>query len=98
MGKNIIIQGINLLSLATNTILKIGLEAEIKTSGLRNLCARLDKFQKGLAAAVLDENVNGKVIRKAGVRGIVIKSGYIKEGDTIQVTPHELPHRPLEPV
>ena len=97
MGENITTQGIDLLSLPTNTLLRIG-EATIQVTGLRNPCAQLNRFKSGLMAAVLDRDSRGNLIRKAGIMGIVIVSGVVNTGDTIRVELPPQPYRSLERV
>ena len=76
MGENITTKGIDLLKLPTDTRLHIG-EATIQVTGLRNPCTQLDSFKPGLMAAVLDKDDNGRLIRKAGIMGIVIVGGVV---------------------
>ncbi|HEY9767377.1 MAG TPA: MOSC domain-containing protein [Coleofasciculaceae cyanobacterium] len=97
MGENITTMGIDLLGLPTDTLLHIK-EAVIQITGLRNPCAQLDNFKPGLMAAVLDRDKEGKIIRKAGIMGIVLASGVISAGNIIQTEFPSLPHRPLEKV
>jgi MOSC domain-containing protein YiiM len=59
---------------------------------------QLDRFRKGLMAAVLDRAADGGLVRKAGVMGIVLQSGEVRPGDPIRVEPPEGPFRPLMPV
>lgn len=96
MGENITVQGIPLLSLPKDTVLKIGTSAEIQITGLRNPCSQLDAFQPGLMKAILDKDSDGRLIRKAGVMGIVLKGGMIAQGDEIQVQLPQEPFIPLE--
>lgn len=99
MGENITTMGIDLLSLPKNTILKIGENAQIKITGLRNPCAQLNTLQEGLMKAVLDQDKAGNLIRKAGVMGIVVAGGVIKMGDEIKIElPEEQPFKELERV
>lgn len=98
MGENITTRGIDLLTLPTNTRLKIGRESVVQITGLRNPCAQLDRFQTGLMAAVLDRDAEGKLIRKAGVMGIVIFSGEVKIGDEIEIELPSTPHNALDRV
>jgi len=97
LGENITTKDIDLLSLPRNTKLRIG-SAIIEVTGLRNPCAQLDNYQKGLTAAVLDKDENGNLIRKAGIMGIVKQGGVIKEGDSINVELPDEPFLPLERV
>jgi len=93
MGENITTEGIDLLNLPKDTILKIGAESEIMVTGLRNPCNQLDSIKTGLMKAVLDNDENGNVIRKCGIMGVVIKSGIVKIGDTIEII---FPQKPFE--
>jgi MOSC domain-containing protein YiiM len=95
LGENITTAGIDLLSLPTDTVLKIGTEAVIKITGLRNPCAQLDVHQKGLMSAVLVRDNGGKLIRKAGVMAVVLKGGTVKVGDAVEVHHPAEPYRPL---
>lgn len=98
IGENITTRGIDLLDLPAGAKLHIGNEAVVEVTGLRNPCRQLDNFQQGLKAAVLDQDENGNLIRKAGVMGIVLEGGEIRPGDTIVVYRPPGPHRLLEPV
>ncbi|MEP7022143.1 MAG: MOSC domain-containing protein [Pseudonocardiales bacterium] len=98
MGENVTTHGIDLLGLPTGTQLGLGTEAVIELTGLRNPCVQLDRFAKGLMAAVLDRAADGSLIRKAGVMSIVIAGGEVRAGDPIAVVLPSGRHRPLEPV
>ena len=98
LGENIATLGLDLLALPTAARLFIGAEAIVELTGLRNPCAQIDRFQKGLLAAVLDRDAQGGLVRKAGVMGIVIAGGPIKAGDAIRVVLPDVPHRKLEMV
>src|SRR5215218_6376065 len=67
MGENITTEGLPLLDLPTGAILRIGPEAVVEVTGLRNPCVQLDRYEQGLMRAVLDKGPDGEVIRKAGV-------------------------------
>jgi MOSC domain-containing protein YiiM len=49
-------------------------------------------------AAVLDRDEQGKLIRKAGVMGIVSVGGEVKSGDLIQIELPPEPHQFLDRV
>jgi MOSC domain-containing protein YiiM len=98
MGENITTKGIDLLSLPRGTELKIGEEAIIEITGLRNPCKQLDNFQKGLTSAVLDKDDEGNLIRKAGIMAVVLAGGKISAGDPIKITLPSKPHYALERV
>ncbi|NLR75637.1 MOSC domain-containing protein [Leeia aquatica] len=98
LGENILTRGIPLLDLPTGTRLRLGEHAEIEFTGLRNPCAQIENFQKGLLAAVLGRAEDGSLIRKGGVMAVVLSGGVIQSGDAIQITLPAEPHRPLEKV
>lgn len=88
MGENITTLGIDLLGLPAGTRLRIGVDAVVEVTGLRNPCAQLDRFRPGLMAAVLRRGADGTLERLAGVMGIVIAGGDVRPGDAIAI---ELP-------
>jgi MOSC domain-containing protein YiiM len=47
-------------------------------------------------AAVLGREADGKLIRKAGVMGIVIDSGESRPSDLIRIELTPKPHQPLD--
>lgn len=98
MGENITTRGLDLLALPRGARLHIGSEAVVEITGLRNPCLQLEGIQTGLMQAVLDRDVAGNLVRKAGVMGIVVVSGEVQAGDFIQVELPEGEQRALEPV
>ena len=98
MGENITTHGIDLLALPTGARLRIGPEAIIEITGLRNPCSQLDGIKPGLMEAVLDRDEDGNLIRKSGVMAIVLTSGEVRPGDPIGIDLPPLPHQPLQPV
>lgn len=98
MGENVTTAGIDLLGLPTGARLRLGADAVVELTGLRNPCAQLDAFRPGLMHAVLDRDAAGNLIRKAGVMAIVIAGGEVRPGDAIAVALPPPPHRPLERV
>lgn len=98
MGENITTTGIDLLSLPTGAKLKIGDQAVVELTGLRDPCSQLDGLAPGLMKANLEHDADGNLLRKTGVMGIVVGGGEVQAGDEIDV---ELPpgtHSPLLPV
>ena len=91
MGENITTFGIDLLSLPTGTLLAIGDEAVVEVTGLRSPCFQIDRYQAGLMREMIEKTAKGKVVRKAGIMGIIIAGGEVKAGDPIRI---ELPQQP----
>lgn len=98
MGENVTTRGIDLLALPVGTRLRLGAAAVVEVTGLRNPCAQLDRFQPGLMAAVLDRDEQGRLVRKAGIMGVVVAGGEVRPGDPVRAELPPEPHRPLEPV
>ncbi|MEP6825372.1 MAG: MOSC domain-containing protein [Ramlibacter sp.] len=99
LGENITTRGIDLLGLHAGALLHLGEGgAVVEVTGLRNPCSQIDRFQKGLMAAVLDRDAQGNLVRKAGVMGVVRTGGAVRAGDAIRVEQTADPRRPLEPV
>jgi len=93
LGENITTRKIDLLSLPTGTILTVGKEAKIKLTALRSPCKQIDDFQEGLVKEVLHKNKKGEIVMEIGVMGIVVASGEVLPGDTIQI---DLPPEPFQ--
>jgi MOSC domain-containing protein YiiM len=98
MGENVTTRGIDLLGLPTGARLHLGDRAVIEVTGLRNPCSQPDDFQPGLMAATLGRDEQGRLIRKAGVTGIVLTEGIVRPEDPIRVELSPEPRRPLVPV
>ncbi|UWX98783.1 MOSC domain-containing protein [Arthrobacter zhaoxinii] len=96
LGENITTRGIDLLNLPEGALLRIGPDAVVQVTGLRNPCRQIDRFQTGLLKAVLPLDSNGKVVRKTGVMGIVLTGGRVSADDKIRVELPAGPHRRLK--
>ena len=98
LGENVTTYGIDLLALPIGTLLRLGPEAVVEVTGLRNPCLQIDAFQEGLLRRVAGRAPDGSVVRRAGIMGVVRTGGTLRPGDPVGV---ELPageHRPLERV
>lgn len=98
LGENITTRGLNLLALPVDTELHIGVTAIIRVTGLRNPCTQLDNFQSGLMSAMLGRTPDGKLVRKAGIMGVVVTGSPIAPDDAITVKLPAKPHRVLDRV
>lgn len=98
MGENVTTAGLDLLGLPTGARLHLGGEAVVEVTGLRNPCRQLDNFQPGLMAATLARGPDGNLVRKAGIMGVVLAGGAVREGDPIRVELPPEPHTPLAPI
>ena len=98
VGENVTTTGVDLLALPTGTHLRLGPDAVVEVTGLRNPCVQLDRYRRGLQRAVLDRDEAGNLVRRAGVMAVVLADGDVRPGDPITVTLPTGPRRPLEPV
>jgi len=98
MGENVTTRGIDLLGLSTGTHLRLGAEAVIEVTGLRNPCFKLNGIAPGLMDAVLEKGPGKTLIRKAGVMAVVVASGDVEVGDAIEIVHTPEPFVPLAAV
>lgn len=95
LGENITTAGVDLLALPFGTRLHLGADAIVEVTGMRDPCSMIDKFQPGLKKVLKSTDAHGRIVRKAGIMGIVLASGTVAAGDELRV---ELPageHQPL---
>ena len=78
--------------------MRLGEQAIVQISGLRNPCAQIESFRSGLLAAVLDRAADGSLVRLAGVMAVVVHGGFVRPGDAIDVVYRPDSPLPLEPV
>lgn len=98
LGENITTRGVDLLRLPKGTLLRLGDEAVVEVTGLRNPCLQIDGFHKGLLKQVVERDEDGSTHRKAGIMGVVVHGGVVRPGDPVKVELPEGPHRPLDVV
>ncbi|MFC9113077.1 MULTISPECIES: MOSC domain-containing protein [Streptomyces] len=98
LGENITTRGIDLLGLPVGTLLRVGEEAVLEVTGLRNPCVQIDAFQDGLLKQVVGREAEGNLVRKAGIMSVVKEGGVVRPGDPVEVTLPSGPHRPLDRV
>ncbi|REF37132.1 MOSC domain-containing protein [Thermasporomyces composti] len=98
LGENVTTRGIDLLGLPTGTLLHLGDSAVVEVTGLRNPCTQINDFAPGLLNQVLLRGEDGRIIRKAGIMGVVRTGGEVRPGDPIKVELPPEPHRPLDRV
>ncbi|WP_100865658.1 MOSC domain-containing protein [Novosphingobium kunmingense] len=98
LGENVTTRGIDLLGLPRGARLRLGQDALIEVTGLRNPCRQIDGLAKGLMAAVVDRADDGRPIRKCGVMAIVIAAGDVHTGDRVSLASLPLEHQPLDVV
>ena len=98
LGENITTRGLDILALPRKTRLHIGAQTVLALTGLRNPCVYIERFHKGLLAAVKERSPEGGYLRKTGVMAIVVHGGRVRPGDAIAVELPQGRHWPLKPV
>ncbi|MFE9929183.1 MOSC domain-containing protein [Streptomyces sp. NPDC005533] len=98
LGENITTRGIVLEALPQGTLLRIGADAVVRLTGLRDPCRRINSLHPRLLKQVLHRDPDGTLIRRAGVMAVVEATGRIAPGMTLHAEPPPPPHTPLPPV
>lgn len=98
LGENVTTRGVDLLGLATGTVLRLGPDALVAVTGLRNPCVQIDRFSPGLTGRLVSRGADGTVVRRAGVMGVVVRDGTVRAGDSVDLAPPPGPPVPLQPV
>jgi MOSC domain-containing protein YiiM len=97
LGENVTTEGLDLHALAVGSVLRLG-RALVAVTGLRNPCAQIEGFQRGLLARVVHRDDAGALVRRAGIMGVVVLGGTVEVGDAIGVSAPPGPQLPLERV
>ncbi len=98
LGENVTTRGIDLLGLPVGARLRLGDDAVVTVTGLRNPCVQIDRYSPGLLKRVVHTDDDGATVRLTGVMSIVSRPGIVRADDPIVV---ELPpgrHRRLTTV
>jgi len=85
VGENVTTSGLDLIRLPVGSMLRLGDEALVSLTGLRNPCVQIDAFQDGLQRAMLGRDDDGSLLRKTGVMSVVVHGGVVRPGDSIEV-------------
>ena len=98
LGENVTTEGIDVLGLPVGSVLRLGPDALVAVTGLRNPCGQIDGFGQGLRGALRGRDQEGNEILEAGIMAVVVRSGVVRPGDEIVVALPPEPHRPLQRV
>ena len=98
LGENLTTRGLDLLGLPRGALLRIGADAVVEVTGLRNPCRQIEDFRGGLLKTVVYTDDHGNLVRKAGIMSVVRTGGSIRPGDPVTVELPAEPHLPLERV
>ncbi|MEU4097430.1 MOSC domain-containing protein [Streptomyces sp. NPDC026673] len=99
LGENITTRGVDLLALPTGTLLRLGADAVVEVTGLRNPCSKISGFRTGLLGEMfaLDPRSDEFTFR-CGVMAVVRQSGSVQPDDLVEIELPAQPHRALERV
>ena len=98
IGENVTTRGVDLLALPEGSLLRLGPDAVVEITGLRNPCVQINGVEDGLMKRLVSVDADGETVRLAGVMSVVRSGGTVRAGDAITV---ELPvgeRRALQPV
>ena len=98
LGENVLTRGVDLLDLPRGTLLRLGSDAVVRITGLRNPCQQINDFRAGLLKLAVTRDEAGEIVRRTGVMSVVEASGVVRAGDLIEVVLPDEPHEALEPV
>src|SRR5690606_14637922 len=98
LGENVLTTGVDLLGLPRGTRLRLGPDAVVRVTGLRNPCWQIDNFRDGLLKLSVTRDEAGQIIRRTGVMSVVEVGGAVRAGAPIEASLPAEPHERLEPV
>jgi len=85
LGENVTTTGIDLLDLPRGTRLRLGEDAIVEVTGLRNPCVQINGFSAGLMKELVRVDDRGETVRLAGIMSVVVVGGVVRPGDSIDV-------------
>lgn len=95
LGENITTSGIDLLDLPRGARLRIGDDAVVEVTGLRNPCVQINGLSSGLMKELVHVDDAGETVRLAGVMSVVLVGGVVRPGDPIDIVLPTGAPRPL---
>jgi hypothetical protein len=96
LGENVTTSGLDALSLPTGTLLRIGADALLALTGVRNPCAQIEARFPGLLKRMVHHDDAGTLVRLTGAMAVVVQPGTIRLGDAIAVQLPPAPHLSLQ--
>lgn len=96
LGENLTTTGLDALSLPTGTLLRIGPDALLALTGIRNPCKQIEARFPGLLKRIVHRDDEGTLHRLTGAMAVVVQAGAIHVGDEIVVQLPPGQHQPLQ--
>ena len=84
LGENVATSGLDVFALPTGTVLRLGADALIVLTGLRNPCAQINGLHQGLLGR-LRTGSDGRTAPRGGVMSVVVSGGTVRAGDPIAI-------------
>jgi MOSC domain-containing protein YiiM len=97
LGENVTTAGIDIFAMPTGTVLRLGGDALIALTGLRNPCGQINGLRDGLLGE-LRTTVDGTTVRRGGVMAVVIHGGVVRAGDAIAIALPPGDPLPMQPI
>lgn len=89
LGENITTSGVDLIGLPVGSVLRIGDDALIALTGLRDPCKQIRGVGDGVLKMMFVEGDQygrpGEQVGRTGVMGVVLAGGEVRSGDTIAI-------------
>ncbi len=102
LGENITTTGVDLIGLPVGSVLRIGDDALVALTGLRNPCKQIRDVGDGvLKMMFVDGDAYGRPgeqVGRTGVMGVVLAGGTVTAGDAIDIRFPAGPHTPMQRV
>jgi MOSC domain-containing protein YiiM len=100
LGENVTTTGIDLVALPVGTVLRIGPDALVALTGLRNPCKQIRDVGDGVLKMMFVDGERygrpGEQVGRTGVMGVVLAGGDIQTGDEIAVRYPAGKHTPMQ--
>jgi len=102
LGENITTSGIDMVALPVGSVLRIGDDALVALTGLRNPCKQIRDVGDGVLKMMFVDGERygrpGEQVGRTGVMGVVLNAGEVKSGDAITVRYPAGPHTPMKKI
>ncbi|MEM9748886.1 MAG: MOSC domain-containing protein [Actinomycetota bacterium] len=98
VGENVTTRGLDLIRLPVGSMVRLGDEALLALTGLRNPCGQINGLADGLQSAMIGRDDDGSLLLKTGVMSVVVRGGDVRPGDPVEVRFPPGPHSPLRRV
>jgi MOSC domain-containing protein YiiM len=102
LGENITTTGVDLIGLPVGSMLRIGDDALVALTGLRNPCHQIRDVGDGVLKMMFvggeQYGLPGEQVGRTGVMGVVVAGGVVSSDDTIEIRYPAGTHPPIQKV